>query len=160
MKRNIIFLIMGILIASSCGGGLSVEEEAYVDSISKICMEWGADKQTVANYMKDSELKYDGSSAMDYFLSDEDHVVIYNFKNDELVSSILRVCGRDDVSINAILGGWEYLGSSLEDDAGTLITSMVDIYVKKEKEMIATTYTIEYKDVSYRIIGFASTTGL
>ncbi len=160
MKRNIVFLIIGVLIASACGDRLSVEEEAYVDAISKICMEWGADKQAVANYMEDVELKYESSSAMDYFLSDEDHIVIYNFKKGGLASSVLRVRGKDDVSVNSILGGWEYLGSSLEDDEGTLITSMVDMYVKEDKELIATTYTIEHKNITYRIIGFSTTKGL
>lgn len=160
MKRNIVCLIIGALIASACGDRLSVEEETYVDAISRICMEWGADKQAVANYMKDTELKYESSSAMDYFLSDEDHVVIYTFKEGELASSVLRVRGKDDVSVNSILGGWEYLGSSLEDDEGTLITSMVDMYVKEDKELIATTYTIEHKNITYRIIGFSTTKGL
>jgi hypothetical protein len=38
-KRNIVFLIIGVLIASACGDRLSVEEEAYVDAISRIRME-------------------------------------------------------------------------------------------------------------------------
>jgi hypothetical protein len=110
--------------------------------------------------MEDVELKYESSSAMDYFLSDEDHIVIYNFKKGGLASSVLRVRGKDDVSVNSILGGWEYLGSSLEFDAGTLITSMVDIYVKKDKDLLATTYTIEHRNITYRIIGFSTTKGL
>lgn len=134
---------------------LSNEEKAYVSAISNICMEWGADKQKVADYMKNYELKYDGGSVMDYFISDKDHVVIYDFDKKGLYRSVLRVRGKAEVSVESILKGWKYEGSSLEMDEGTLITSMVDIYLKND--MLATTYTIEYKGESYRIIGFAST---
>ena len=160
MKRSVILLIAGVLACSGCGSGdkLSAEEQEYVSAISNICMEWGADKQTVADRMKDCELKYDGGSIMDYFVSDKDHVVVYDFDENGLSRSVLRVRGDADVSVKSILKEWKYEGSSLEMDAGTMITSMVDIYLKNST--LATTYTIEYKGETYRIIGFASVKGL
>lgn len=71
---------------------------------------------------------------------------------------MLRVRGDADVSVKSILKEWKYEGSSLEMDAGTMITSMVDIYLKNST--LATIYTIEYKGETYRIIGFASVKGL
>ena len=46
--------------------------------------------------------------------------------------------------------------SELYFDEGTMITSMVDIYIKREKDMLVTTYTIQDNGVEYRILGFAS----
>ena len=156
MKKGLIFLLTCILTAVACSDDkLSADEEAYVNAISEICMEWGADKQTVASYMKDNELKYEGNSVMDYFLANKDHVVIYSFDDNGLCGSVLRSRGNTDISLKAILGSWKYIGSVLEMDAGTMITSMVDIYIKNN--MLATTYTIEHKGESYRITGFAPT---
>lgn len=156
MKKGLIFLLTYILTAVACSDDkLSADEEAYVNAISEICMEWGADKQTVASYMKDNELKYEGNSVIDFFLTNKDYVVVYSFDNKGLCSSVLRASINADVSLNAILEGWKYLGSSLEMDEGTMITSMVDIYIKND--ILATTYTIKHKRESYRIIGFAPT---
>lgn len=158
MKRSILLLTAGIFLAMGCSDNkMSKDEKDYANAISDICMEWGADKQRVADYMKDNELKYDGDSVMDYFLSDEDHVVIYNFNDDGLSASVLKVRANTDISMDTVLDGWKYIGSSLEFDEGTNITSMVDIYVKRDKELMATTYTIEHDKVAYRILGFAST---
>ena len=88
-------------------------------------------------------------------MTNKDYVVVYSFDNKGLCSSVLRASVNADVSLNAILEGWKYLGSSLEMDEGTMITSMVDIYIKND--ILATTYTIEHKRESYRIIGFAPT---
>lgn len=156
MKRIIILFLAGFFACLACTRDKLSQELAYAGAISRICMDWGADKQKVADYMKDYELKYEGSSVMDYFLSDEDKVVIYNFDDNGLCGSVLRVCNAADVSLDSVLDGWEYLGSSLEMDAGTIITSMVDIYVKKDKNMLATTYTVEHDGETYRIFGFAS----
>ena len=158
MKRNIILtpaLLIVALVMTACTD-LTHEEKKYRELISDICLEWGADKQAVDNYMKGKELKYEGDSVMDYFLSDKNQVVVYQFDDGKLCYSMLRVKGSTELSMRDVLKGWDYLGSELYFDEGTMITSMVDIYIKREKDMLVTTYTIQDNGVEYRILGFAS----
>ena len=158
MKKNIILkasLLIAILAMTACSKP-SLEEKKYRELISDVCLEWGADKQAVANHMKGKELKYEGDSVMDYFLSDKNQVVVYQFDDGKLCYSMLRVKGSTELSMQDVLKGWDYLGSELYFDEGTMITSMVDIYIKREKDMLVTTYTIQDNGVEYRILGFAS----
>lgn len=152
MKR-IVYYIVGILTASvlfSCSK-ISQETEAYKEAMSQVCMDWGADKQTVSDFMGESELKFDGRSEVDYFLENRKYIVTYKFEDGELCNSVLIAANNGSLSVDKLFKQYQYVG----DIWNSYITSLAMIYVNPDKNIFATTYTTEHEGASYRIVGFS-----
>ena len=113
---------------------------------AQICLDWGATKSEVMEYMKNHEMTsldrdfvaYDGSSPI--------QIVSYQFDEDSLRAA-LAVIHSDDISLDelkASFNDYEHLGKS----------GIYEVYINEEANTMATISEKTTSEISYYNVGY------
>lgn len=148
--RYILFVFIVVSLVSCRKTGL--ETEAYMDAVSQVNVDWGADRQAVYDFMDGCELKGEGRDYMDFYLPDHDYVVTYIFDDDKLFASALIVPDYLSVSFSQVFKKHVYVGMTVIFNPDV---NHADLYADKRRNLMLASYKEDSGGESYRVLAFS-----